>query len=147
MAGVRFTAFACSLARRRKLPSIRRSSRSVAGGRRGGGGIRTAYTHCHQHWQNSPFWAIALEDSARVGPSGFHFCGFLNNDFFFCRPRSSDLRPSSNLEDEVPVFRSFNNRVVQQYSHTPGSLFIAFYDSQAYGWGILILLHTAYTSI
>jgi hypothetical protein len=49
---------------------------------------------------------------------------------------------SPNLEGQVPVFISPRNRVAQLYSRALGSLFIASYDSQGYGGGILTRLHT-----
>jgi hypothetical protein len=47
-----------------------------------------------------------------------------------------------NLESQVPVFISHRNRVARLYPQTPGSLFIASYDSQGYGGGIRTRLHT-----
>jgi hypothetical protein len=35
-----------------------------------------------------------------------------------------------------------SDRVAQLYPQAPGSLFVAFYDSQDYGGGILTHLHT-----
>jgi hypothetical protein len=46
-----------------------------------------------------------------------------------------------NLEDQVLVFMSPSDRVAQLYPQAPVSLFVAFYDSQGYGGGILIRLH------
>jgi hypothetical protein len=60
----------------------------------------------------------------------------------FYRARSSALRPTSNLEDQVPVFMSPSDRVAQIYIQAPGSLFVAFYHTQGYGGGILTRLHT-----
>jgi hypothetical protein len=51
------------------------------------------------------------------------------------------LRPNPNLEEQVPVFKSPSDRVAQLYPEAPGYLFIAFYDSQGYGRGILTSLH------
>jgi hypothetical protein len=42
---------------------------------------------------------------------------------------------------------SHSYRVAQLYLQAPGSLFIAFYDSQGYGGGILFCLHTGKSSI
>jgi hypothetical protein len=53
----------------------------------------------------------------------------------FYRERSSALRPTPNLEDQVPVFMSPSDKVA------PGSLFVAFYDSQDYDGGIPSRLH------
>jgi hypothetical protein len=50
---------------------------------------------------------------------------------------SSEIPP--NLEGQVPVFISSRNRVVQLHPRTLGSLYVASYDSQAYGGGILTL--------
>jgi hypothetical protein len=52
------------------------------------------------------------------------------------------IRHSSNLEGQVPVFISPRNRVTQLYSQALGSLFVASYDSQCYGGGIQTCLHT-----
>jgi hypothetical protein len=81
----------------------------------------------------------SLEDSARLS-SGFSLFGFRNNNFY--RSRSSSLRPSLNLEDQVSVFMSPSDRVAQVYPQALGSLSAAFYDSQGYGGGILTNLHT-----
>jgi hypothetical protein len=55
---------------------------------------------------------------------------------------SSALRPTPNLEDLVSVCMSLSDRMVQLYPQAPGSLFVAFHDSQGYGGGILTRLHT-----
>jgi hypothetical protein len=52
------------------------------------------------------------------------------------------LHPIPNLEDQVPVFMSPSDRVAQLYPQAPGSLFVAFCDSQGYGGSILTRLHT-----
>jgi hypothetical protein len=52
-----------------------------------------------------------------------------------------------NLEDQVPVFISPSDRVAQLYPQALGSLFVASYDSQGYGGGIRILLHTGRTKL
>jgi hypothetical protein len=44
---------------------------------------------------------------------------------------------SPNLEGQVPVFISPRNRVAQLYPQAMGSLFVASYDCQGYGGGIL----------
>jgi hypothetical protein len=49
---------------------------------------------------------------------------------------------SPNLEGQVPVFISPRNRVAQWYPRALGSLFVASYDSQGCGGGILTRLHT-----
>jgi hypothetical protein len=54
----------------------------------------------------------------------------------------SQIRGSSNLEGQVPVFISFRNRVTRLYPQALGSLFVASYDSQGYGGGIRPRLHT-----
>jgi hypothetical protein len=54
----------------------------------------------------------------------------------------SQIRDSPNLDGQVPVFISPRNRVVQIYLQALGFLFIASYDSQVYGGGIRIHLHT-----
>jgi hypothetical protein len=50
----------------------------------------------------------------------------------------------SNPEGQVPVFISPRNRVAQLYPRALGSLFVASYDSQGYGGGILIHLYTGH---
>jgi hypothetical protein len=91
--------------------------------------------------QNSLFWAIALEDSDPV----FNSLDFATI-YIFYRARSSALRLTSNLEDQVSVFMCPSDRVAQLYPQAPGSLFVAFYDSQGYGGGILTPLHTGISS-
>jgi hypothetical protein len=54
----------------------------------------------------------------------------------------SQIRDSSNLEGQVPVFISSRNRVAQLYPQALGSFFVASYDSQGYGGGIGPRLHT-----
>jgi hypothetical protein len=49
---------------------------------------------------------------------------------------------SPNLEVQVPVFISPRNSVAQLYPRALGSLFVASYDSQGYGGGIITRLHT-----
>jgi hypothetical protein len=53
----------------------------------------------------------------------------------------SALHPASNLKDQFIVFISPIYRVAQLYPQEPGSLFVAFYDSQGYSEGILTCLH------
>jgi hypothetical protein len=53
----------------------------------------------------------------------------------------SQIRVSSNLEGQVPLFISPRNRVAQLYPQALGSLFVASYDSQGYGGGIRTRLH------
>jgi hypothetical protein len=71
----------------------------------------------------------------------FHFSEFRNNIYVFLRARPSLLHPTPNLEDQVPVFMSPNERTAQLYSQAPGSLFFPFYYSQGYGASILTHLH------
>jgi hypothetical protein len=54
---------------------------------------------------------------------------------------------SPNLEGQVPVFISPRNRVAQLHPRALGSFFVASYDSQGYGWGILTRLHTGKSEI
>jgi hypothetical protein len=58
---------------------------------------------------------------------------------FYCH-----IWDSPNLEGQVPVFISPRNRVAKLYPRALGSLFVASYDSQGYGGGILTLLHTGH---
>jgi hypothetical protein len=51
------------------------------------------------------------------------------------------MRQTPNLKHGVSVFMSPSDRVAQLYPQVPGSLFVAFYDSQGYGGGILTRLH------
>jgi hypothetical protein len=53
----------------------------------------------------------------------------------------SQIRDSSNLEGQVPVFVSLRNRVTRLYPQALGSLYVASYDSQGYGGGIRNRLH------
>jgi hypothetical protein len=72
-----------------------------------------------------------------------HFL-FTSLDFttvIFYRAKSSALRPTPNLEDQSLAFISPSNKVAQLYPQALGSLFVAFYDSQGYGGGILTCLH------
>jgi hypothetical protein len=56
----------------------------------------------------------------------------------------SQIRESPNLEDQVPVFIYPRNRVARLYPQALGSLFVASYDSQGYGGGIRLRLHTEF---
>jgi hypothetical protein len=49
---------------------------------------------------------------------------------------------SPNLEGRLPVFISHRNSVAQIYPRTPGSLYVASYDSQRYSGDTLTRLHT-----
>jgi hypothetical protein len=49
---------------------------------------------------------------------------------------------SPNLEYQVPVFISPRNRVTWFYPQALGSLLVASYDSEGYGGGIRLRLHT-----
>jgi hypothetical protein len=51
------------------------------------------------------------------------------------------IRDSRNLEGQVPVYISPRNKVARFYPQALGSLFVASYDSQGYGGGILSRLH------
>jgi hypothetical protein len=59
----------------------------------------------------------------------------------------SQIRDSPNLEGQATVFITPMNRVAQLYPQALGSLFIASYDSQGYGGGILPRLHTGSNSL
>jgi hypothetical protein len=54
----------------------------------------------------------------------------------------SQIRDSTILEDQVPVFISHRNRMARWYPQALGSLFVAPCDSQGYGGGIRLRLHT-----
>jgi hypothetical protein len=54
----------------------------------------------------------------------------------------SDGSGPPNLGDKVSVFMFPSDRVAQLYPQAPGSLFVAFYDWQGYGGGILTRLNT-----
>jgi hypothetical protein len=76
------------------------------------------------------FWA--LPEQSLLGRSPAELTAI-----FYCL-----IWDSPNLEGQVPVFISPRNRVAQLYSRALGSLFVASYDSQGYGGGILTRLHT-----
>jgi hypothetical protein len=53
----------------------------------------------------------------------------------------SQIKDSTNLEGQVPVFISRRNRVARLYPQALGFLFVDSYDSQGYGGGIRSHLH------
>jgi hypothetical protein len=55
--------------------------------------------------------------------------------------RLSQIRDTSNLDAQVPVFISPRNRSAQLYPQALYSFFVASYDSQGYGGGIRPRLH------
>jgi hypothetical protein len=57
----------------------------------------------------------------------------------------SQIRDSSNLEDQVPVFISPRKRVAQFYPQALGSLCVASYDSQGHGGSVRCSLHADFT--
>jgi hypothetical protein len=59
----------------------------------------------------------------------------------------SQIRDSPNLEDKVPVFVSTRNRVARLYLQALGTPFVASYESQSYGGGIWLHLHTGFTTL
>jgi hypothetical protein len=61
--------------------------------------------------------------------------------------RQPCAQPPPNLEDQVSLFISPSDRMAQLYPRAPGSFFVAFYDSQGYGGGILTRLHTGSDNI
>jgi hypothetical protein len=60
---------------------------------------------------------------------------------FFYRARLLALHPTQNLQNQVSVFMTPSDRVAQLYPQALVSLFVAFYDWQGYGGGILTRLH------
>jgi hypothetical protein len=58
----------------------------------------------------------------------------------------SQIRDSTNLEGQVPVFISLRKRVAQLYPRVPDSFFVASYGSQGYGGGIRTSLHAGMKS-
>jgi hypothetical protein len=74
-----------------------------------------------------------VQSLSGLSPTGlktiFYYPNFLDN---------------SNLEGQVPVFP--RNRVAQLYPQVLDSLFVASYDSESYGGGILTSLHTDTTT-
>jgi hypothetical protein len=96
--------------------------------------------------KQSPFQAIAfLRRFCQTCLRELHHPVFTSLDFTtiisFCRARSSALCATLNLVDQVSVFTSPSDRMAQLYPHALGSLFVAFYDLQGYGGGILTYLH------
>jgi hypothetical protein len=79
------------------------------------------------------------ENSTRLHPV------FSSLDFatiIFYRARSSALRPTPNMEDQLSLYLCPpSDRVVRLYPQAPGSLLLAFYESQGNGGGILMRLH------
>jgi hypothetical protein len=69
---------------------------------------------------------------------------FTSLDFalFYTEQGRPVLRQSHNLEDQVSVFMSPSDRVAQLYPQAVGSIFVAYYDSQGCGGGILTPLST-----
>jgi hypothetical protein len=63
---------------------------------------------------------------------------------FFLQSKVVSLASNPHLENQVPVFISPSDRVAKLYPQVPVSLFVAFYDSQGYGGGILTRLHTGF---
>jgi hypothetical protein len=75
------------------------------------------------------FWALPEQSLLGWSPAEL-------TAIFYCL-----IWDSPNLEGQVPVFISSRNRVAQ-YPRTLGSFFVASYDSQGSGGGILTRLHT-----
>jgi hypothetical protein len=55
---------------------------------------------------------------------------------------SSALRPTINLEGQVPVFMTPSDRVARLYPQAAGSLLAPYYDTQGYAGGNLTRPHT-----
>jgi hypothetical protein len=72
-------------------------------------------------------WVSALPEQSLLGRSPAELTAL-----FYCL-----IWDSLNLEGRVPVFISPRNRVAQLYTRALGSLFVACYDLQGYGGGIL----------
>jgi hypothetical protein len=101
------------------------------------------YVYHHHHRQIKYLLRCSLPSKILpVVPSGFYIFRFCNNNFLTHQGRQSWSNP--NLEVQVSVFISPSDRVVQLNPQTPGSLFLAFDDSQGYGWNIPTRLHTGY---
>jgi multisubunit Na+/H+ antiporter MnhC subunit len=62
---------------------------------------------------------ISSEESARQHQAFTSLDSATILFFFFCRGRSSALRPTPNLGDQVSVFMSLSDSMAQLYSHTP----------------------------
>jgi hypothetical protein len=80
------------------------------------------------------------------------FCAFPEQSL--SGPSSAELTTSCcfiavspNLEVHVPVFVYPRNRIAQLYPRALGSLFVASYASQGYGWGIVTHFHTGHLSL
>jgi hypothetical protein len=95
-----------------------------------------------------PFWAIAF---LRRYCKSCLFRRELDHPVFaslnfaaviFYRARLSALSPTPNLEDQVSAFMSPSDKVAQLYPQASGSFFVAFYDLQGYGGGILTRQYT-----
>jgi hypothetical protein len=86
--------------------------------------IVSVYIILHHHIKSSPFWAIAFLRKfcwiCLFRRELNHFVGFRNNIFFY-RARSSALRPTPKLEDQVSVFMSSSDSTAQLYP--PGTGF------------------------
>jgi hypothetical protein len=101
----------------------------------------------HHQCANSPFWATTSRRTfcqICLFRRGLDRPVFTSLDFatlIIYRAKSSALRPNPNLEGQVPVFISPMNRVAQLYPQALSSLFVALYDSQGEGRGIVSHLH------
>jgi hypothetical protein len=85
-------------------------------------------------YSHNCFWA--LPDQSILGRSPAELTAI-----FYCL-----IWDSPNLEGQVPVFISPRNRVAQLYPRTLLPLFVASYDLQGYGAGILTRIHTSSNS-
>jgi hypothetical protein len=81
------------------------------------------------------FWALPEQSLLGRSPAEL-------TPIFYCL-----IWDSPNLEGQVPVFISPRNRVAQLCPRALGSLFVASYDSQGSGGGILTRLHTGKSEI
>jgi hypothetical protein len=81
------------------------------------------------------FWA--LPEQSLLGQSSTELMAI-----FYCL-----IWDSLNLEDQAPIFISPRNRVAQLYPWALGSLFVASYDSQGYGGGILTRLNSVRVTV
>jgi hypothetical protein len=79
-------------------------------------------TIIHHHCQTALFEKI-LPDFIRFSLL------WISQQYFFYRARSSALRPTPNLENQVSVYMFASDKAAQFYPRVPGSLFVAFYDS------------------
>jgi hypothetical protein len=80
----------------------------------------------------------SLENSASMHPV-FTCLDFVT---ILLQSKVVSLASNPNVEDHIFVFMSSSDRVAQLHPQAPGSLFVAFYDSQGYGRGILTRLQT-----